>query len=200
MFPWIKNVASAEFIGNHLGWIVVFFALSSALAGITKKRFAVILLSFITALLGIWMWKTNNIAHDFNKREIHKLTIKTGPWKLTQEQKQKLIQSLEKNSGDRIIIASRMMDDDSRIYAEDIASALKKANWSVDPVIKPSLDFFEGIVIFSNVNDQKQSSLTTLLNALNSAGINFRIDKIGEKSIPKILPNRIYIVVGYRPK
>ena len=198
MFPWINDIKSAEFIGNQLGWMVVFFALASAFAGFKKRRHTVIILAVITALLGIWQYNTNNIVNDFNKQEIDNLKQKSGPWKLSIEQRQKFIQDLKKDSGGNIIIASRMSDADSLTYAENIASALSEANWSVGPVINASLNDFEGIIIFPNLEDQAHSSLKTLINALNSAGIKFRVDKIRTKSIPKILPNRIYIIVGYR--
>lgn len=135
-----------------------------------------------------------------SKQEIDSLRKKTGPWKLSQEQKVEFIRNLSQGSGHPTIVASRMMDGDSYDYAEDIASALKEANWAVGLVNKSSVNNHDGIVVFPNFEDQTLPSFKLLINSLNSAGIKFTVAEISKKSIAKILPDTTYIVVGRRPK
>ena len=146
------------------------------------------------------------ILHISNQKEVRVLKQKANPWRLSDSQVTELNKNLLKMSPQPIFIACKMMDGDSKDFADSLATVFIDSGWDPGTINKSSLDDFRGLRIFSTLNshgkvkDPSETNYKHLLKVLLNAGINVEETIVREKSISRLPPNKICIIVGRRPE
>lgn len=117
----------------------------------------------------------------------------TKPWKLTEDQKKQLQQSVRGMIHAKIEFRSLISDENAALMAADLDAALKDAGLNVDPqplpVIGPQ---FEGITILVS---HVFPDVILLRSSLTDLGI-----KVTGSLEPKIADDTIRIIVGNKPQ
>jgi hypothetical protein len=125
---------------------------------------------------------------------------KVSPRKLSEEQKNKLINVLSFKSGFQICIACRVFDRESCKYAEQFMEVFEKADWQVLPINQTYLDDTETDLVMAITDKRQLETANKIMMILNNSGISCKSAAIREKSVSDIKPNTIYLFVGSKLK
>jgi mannitol-specific phosphotransferase system IIBC component len=125
---------------------------------------------------------------------------KVYPRKLSDEQKDKLINVLSFKSEFQIGIACRALDRESYKYAEQFVEVFEKANWQVLPINQTYLDDTETDLVMVITDKRQLETADKIMMILNNSGISCKSAAIREKSASDIKPNTIYLFVGSKLK
>lgn len=131
------------------------------------------------------------------QKEIEKVA---KPRNLSQEQKTKLLSSLSFKSDFPIRFVSRLSDQESLNFAEELAVLFRQAGWNVIQTNSTFLDNIEGDVAIAVTEDNQREIASKIANILNSVGIVCKPENIREGSIGSVQPNTIHIIVGAKLK
>jgi hypothetical protein len=104
---------------------------------------------------------------------------------------------LGKQSGIPIVIAAKLMDDESISYAKQIADALNNTGWEIG-FTPMSTHVFPGIAIFFNPHTKESESCKAVQNAFIKAGLKFSTGYLEIKQTPIQVENAIYVIVGHK--
>jgi len=132
--------------------------------------------------------------------ELENKLSRVSPRELTQDQKNKLSKLLAFQSKFQIIIACRMMDEESLNYAEQISEVFQKANCNVGPTNRSFLDNIQSDTGIAVTDDSQQDDAKKISAIFNSIGIKCQAEMIREKSISGVQQNTIYLIVGSKLK
>jgi len=125
----------------------------------------------------------------------------TAPRSISLEQRKKLIDLLSSHKPEfQIILASRILDEESLNYAETIAETFRKANWQVGPTNKGFLDNIQSDVAIAITDDKQKGLADEIAKILNAVGIRCKFEKLRGESIPGVRDNTIYLIVGSKLK
>jgi hypothetical protein len=132
-----------------------------------------------------------------SKQLIAKLEKKTSPRELTEEQNKTLPNLLSFQSKYQVAGMCRMMDTESYNYAEQLASAFRKAKWKVRETNQTFLDDIDSDVVVAITENEQIEIANKIILALNKAGIAAKkLDKIRENSFSGAQADTIYLIVG----
>ncbi len=132
-----------------------------------------------------------------SKQLIAKLEKKTSPRELTEEQNKTLANLLSFQSKYQVAGMCRMMDTESYNYAEQLASAFRKAKWKVRETNRSFLDDIDSDVVVAITEDEQIEIANKIILSLNKAGIAAKkLDKIRENSLSGAQADTIYLIVG----
>jgi hypothetical protein len=166
-----------------------------------NKYFDISLIIFL--ILGLFI---TTILYLSSQKEVEVLKQKTNPWRLSDSQITELKKNLLKMSPQPIFIACKMMDGDSKDFADSLATLFIDTGWDPGTINESSLDDFRGLRIFSTLNsdgkvkDPSATNYKHLLQVFLNAGISIEESIVRENSIPGLPPNKICIIVGRRPE
>jgi hypothetical protein len=125
----------------------------------------------------------------------------TAPRSISLEQRKKIIDLLSSHKPEfQIILACRLLDEESLNYAETIAETFRKANWQVGPTNKSFLDNIESDVAIAITDDKQKGLADEIAKILNAVGIKCKLEKIRQESISGVQDNTIYLIVGSKLK
>jgi hypothetical protein len=125
----------------------------------------------------------------------------TAPRSISLEQRKTLIDLLSSHKPEfQIILASRLLDEESLNYAETIAETFRKANWQVGPTNKSFLDNIESDVAIAITDDKQKGLADEIAKILNAVGIKCKLEKIRKESISGVQDDTIYLIVGSKLK
>lgn len=146
---------------------------------------AAVILPFILALGGIAFFAfvcvrlAVHISRSFRHREI------------TKTQTDQLLRLLANMRG-QIGFITRFMDTESLAYGQALANTFRQAGWNVAPFLRTSMNDFPGYVVVAGAGPAD-----TVANALNTVGIDCRLQQIPPNTIAGALQaNTIYVVIG----
>jgi hypothetical protein len=108
-------------------------------------------------------------AAETSQQELAELRGKSAPRRLSADQRQTSLPFLERLSGRPVVVACRMMDDESCDFATALAAVLREAGCAVPDVIKTSLNDLPGYLALAANGDVASEVLQTLEAALRAA-------------------------------
>ena len=100
-------------------------------------------------------------------------------------------------SGIPIVVAAKVMDEESINYAKQIYDAINNIGWEIG-FTPMSSHVFQGIAIFFNPGTKESESCKAVQNAFTKADIKFSTEYINIKQTPIQVENAVYIIVGYK--
>lgn len=178
--------------------------------------------AIVLAVLGSWQYKVTKrierltselTAQKENKNAAERLRIeneintskfkaaelqeKLKPRELNEQQKQIIISELKKiiTSIDPIVVASKLMDDESISYGKQIHETIEKTGW-ITRFSPTSFHTFKGMSIFYHPNNKKSEYCEIVKAAFQKANVEFETTYYDIKSISLQANEVIYIVVG----
>jgi hypothetical protein len=137
------------------------------------------------------------------KSEAAEARAKIQPPMLSEKQSQilhsELIASsrLGKQSGIPIVVAAKMMDEESINYGKQIHDALNNTGWEIG-FTPMSTHVFQGIAIFFSPGTKQSESCKVVQNAFTKAGIKINTEYMDIKSTPIQVENAVYIIIGHK--
>lgn len=137
---------------------------------------------------------------DASRRKVAELEQRTGPWKLSTEQREHLRNALAKSKPARALVICRLMDGESCDLAQDLVDLFKELRWDVAGPGGNSLNTFFGVDVVAT-GTVSQVGANALLAALSTAGIQTLSEAVPPGSLGGPLPpETVCVIVGRRPK
>lgn len=133
---------------------------------------------------------------------IQELEELASPRKLTQDQKKNLSDQLKSFKSEfQVMFTSRLLDQESANFAEQIAEIFRQSNWKVGPANK---SFYtgniKGDVAIVITDDSQKSDANKIIGFFDLVGIKVKKEQIRENTISGIQQNTIHIVIGSKIK
>ncbi len=125
--------------------------------------------------------------------DLHK---QTAPRILLPEQKRKLVQLLPACGSFQIAAASRLLDSESRNYADDLVAVFRDTGWQTGKTNPTFLGDVHGDVVVAITEDAQFQTAIQIIHALNTVGIKARNEAIPPEAISGVRANTIYLIVG----
>jgi hypothetical protein len=132
------------------------------------------------------------------KSVLSDLKKKSEPRKILQEQKIKLAQLLPPPAKFQIVAACRMMDNESRNFAEDLINVFREMKWNIGKTNETFLDDVQGDIVVAITDDTQRPIADLILKALNKVGLKASNEPIRPGAISGFLDKTIYLIVGAR--
>lgn len=165
---------------------------------LTSLRLDVVLVALLLSGLGISAWE-----HIASEREVRNLRVdldrRTAPWRLSPEQRKRILADLGPKPSSSVLIVCRLMDGESCDMAADLAAVLKGAGWIVVGPGENSLNSFFGIDVFSKSASGPLGGADRLFAALSAAGLPCRSELVPADSLGgPVSDGTICVIVGRR--
>ena len=96
-----------------------------------------------------------------------------------------------------IVIASRMMDQESLKFGREIIEVLGGTGWEIRPT-EMSTHSFPGIAVFYQPEGQASAACQAIQAAFKKANIPFTTNNLDVKRTPIQLDHAIYVIVGHK--
>jgi hypothetical protein len=124
------------------------------------------------------------------------------PRALSRDQSSRLARELQEASSggsasEPVVVASRMMDEESLAFSKQIEEVLRSNGWVVSHT-PLSTHNFSGVAVFRNPPDDASSSLSTVVGAFTSAGLSVSSEYLDVKRTPIQRAPAVYIIVGHK--
>ena len=155
-------------------------------------------LSFLSALGTLYTGRIIDRQKETKIFSIQEELIAVQPRRLSKIERTKLKEKLTQFKGQNVIFVSKMMDNESADYAEQLESVFKDAGWNVGPMNRTLLDDLTGFLTAAVSSDNDaEKRLFAVRDAFLYAGINFRFTELRPNSTSiQSQSNTIYILVG----
>lgn len=143
-----------------------------------------------------------SLAEDLqaSKQQVAELERRTAPWRLSREQRERILSGLGSKPSSPVLVVCRLMDGESCDMAGDLASVLKAAGWTIIGPGANSLNSFFGVNVFSNSASGPLPGADRLLAAFTAAGLPCLSEPVPANSLGgPVADGTICIIVGRRP-
>jgi len=141
-------------------------------------------------------------AAEREKLERLKLEAQLAPRYFTKEQVEKLKAAL-KPSDAALMIVSRMMDGESRDFADELAEGLREAGWANTARSRMWASSDAGVFVATTQATAAAPEIKVLANALKAAGVDAQVRVIAAtdlRTIPEEFRDRVlYLLVARQP-
>jgi hypothetical protein len=135
---------------------------------------------------------------DASRNKVAELEQRTGPWKLSTDQRGHILNALAKLTPARALVICRLMDGDSCDLAQDLIDLFKELRWEVTGPGSNSLNPFFGVDVIAT-GSGSQIGANALLAALSTAGIQTLSEAVPPGSLGGPLPpETVCVIVGRR--
>jgi hypothetical protein len=143
--------------------------------------------------------KNQRLENDLERarRELASLRDRTAPRQLSPMQEDILLEKLRGVQAAPVIVSAYTEEDESAVYAQQIATALRRAGWNVT-FNKSSMNDFKGVCLGTvNLMRKPLAGLHELAEALSAARIDLHQRDIAADSIAGPLQDgSLLVVVG----